>query len=611
MPRIRILPENISNKIAAGEVVERPASVVKELVENALDARSTRITIDIKNGGRSLIQVADNGTGMNRDDALLALERYATSKITSDRDLFAIRTLGFRGEALPSIASVSRFTLITRDADSGTGTRIIVTGGRLDKVTDTGAPVGTLITIQQLFFNTPARRKFLKTVSTELGHIADGVAAMAMGHPSVRVRLRHNGKILKDWPAVGNPVDRVIDILGRDIQHRLYPLSATDNGIQLSGWIGSPDIFRSTPRGTYLYVNGRMVRDRVIRHALFSGYAGRLMKGRHPLAVLFVTVPYDEVDVNVHPTKHEVRFARPPAVHHLIATTVADTLKQNERPVWQAMPRRPAPEKVAETPPVFEPARSSSRPPAPAPSPAAAPVPSQTAGKRPAPDDFAPPHRPGPIRPPAQPPLIKETAAHRLRMIGQFKGTYILCEFVGESGAELVIVDQHAAHERIVFEELKKKYHGGKGPVQRLIIPETIELNFTEATILDRIRPDLARLGLEIAPFGQNTFIVKAVPALLGGSETAPLIREILEKTAEIGADPRPDHPLAQSLDDCLILMACHSALRARQKISETEQRTLLDQLMACDNPAHCPHGRPTWIRWTVAALEKSFGRIS
>ncbi len=607
MSFIRILPEVLSNKIAAGEVVERPASVVKELMENALDAQSTRITIDIKNGGRSLIQIADNGIGMNRDDALLALERYATSKISNDRDLFAIRTLGFRGEALPSIASVSRFTMVTRDAGSDTGTRIVVSGGRIDKVTDTGAPVGTLIAIKQLFFNTPARRKFLKTVNTELGHIADGVAGMAMGRPNIRIQLRHNEKILKNWPAVTKPIDRIADILGRDIKHRLYSIAGENNQIKVSGWIGSPDIFRSTVRGIYLFVNGRMVRDRVIRHALFSGYAGRLMKGRYPLAVLFVDLPPDEVDVNVHPTKHEVRFARQRVVHDLVATAVADTLKRNDRLSRQSNSDRIRQDAVIEATATYEPASQAvSRPfghfkaPSPSPSP-------QDRIFPPASNPATHENRQTPPQRSIQTPLVPEKPVHRLRMIGQFQGTYILCEWSGEKGKDLIIIDQHAAHERIVFEDLKRRYHSGQGPVQRLMIPETIELNFTEARILDRIRPDLARLGMDITPFGQNTFVVKAVPALLGGGETAPLIREILEQTAETGHGPQ----LEQFLDDCLILMACHSAIRAKERLTEIEQQALLDQLMACDNPAHCPHGRPTWIRWSVQALEKSFGRIS
>jgi len=607
MSRIRILPEILSNKIAAGEVVERPASVVKELVENALDAGSSRITIEIKNGGRSLIQVADNGTGMNRDDALLSLERYATSKISNDQDLFAIRTLGFRGEALPSIAAVSRFSLVTRDAASDTGTQIHVTGGRIDRVSDLGTPVGTLITVKQLFFNTPARRKFLKTVNTEMGHIADGISATAMAHPEVRIQLRHNEKILKDWPAVADPIDRVADIMGRDAKHRLFPVAAQNDRIKLSGWIGSPDIFRSTVRGIHLFVNGRTVRDRVIRHALFSGYAGRLMKGRYPLAVLLVDVPYDEVDVNVHPTKHEVRFVRQRAVHDLVTTAVTETLKQREKPAWQPNRYRFKQDTVAETTTVYEPAQPAEKPSGHfASPPSSRSVPIIDAFD---PPDSSLPRENKPTHPerPQPAPLLKENIAHRLRIIGQFHGTYILCESRPELGAGLIIIDQHAAHERIMFEDLKKRYHTGRGPVQRLLVPENIELNFTEAGILNRIRPELTRLGLEIDPFGQNTFVVKAIPALLGGGEMAPLIREILEKTAQTGHGPG----LEQSLDDCLILMACHGALRARQRLTEAEQQTLLDQLMVCDNPAHCPHGRPTWIRWSLKSLEKSFGRSS
>jgi DNA mismatch repair protein MutL len=603
MSCIRILPELLSNKIAAGEVVERPASVVKELMENAIDAHSSRITIDIKSGGRSLIQIADNGTGMNKDDALLALERYATSKISSDRDLFAIRTLGFRGEALPSIASVSRFTLVTRDADSETGIKIIVTGGRIDNVIETGAPVGTLITVKQLFFNTPARRKFLKTVNTEMGHIADGVAGMAMGRPKVRIRLRHNEKTLKDWPAVADPIDRVADILGGDVKNRLYSVIAQNDQVKLSGWIGSPDIFRSTVRGIHLYVNGRVVRDRVIRHALFAGYAGRLMKGRYPLAVLFIKVPHDEVDVNVHPTKHEVRFVRQRTVHDLVASAVANTLKQGERPAWQSKKNRPATGTVREATVIYEPAKPGR--PAHGSFPPMRPV-AESGHDGDRIESFNPAQcRPAQSISPRQAPLLKETPAQQLRVIGQFYGTYILCESPGENEGGLIIVDQHAAHERIKFEDLEKRYRTGKGPVQRLMLPETIELNFTEADILNRIRPELARLGLDIEPFGQSTFVVKAIPALLGGGEMAPLIREILEKTAETGYGPS----LERSLNECLILMACHGALRARQRLSEVEQQALLDQLMTCDNPAHCPHGRPTWVRWSVKTLEKSFGR--
>ncbi|MBW1752851.1 MAG: DNA mismatch repair endonuclease MutL, partial [Deltaproteobacteria bacterium] len=346
MSKIKILPEVLSNKIAAGEVVERPASVVKELVENALDAGSSRIIIEIEKGGRSLIRVSDNGSGMNRDDALLAIERYATSKIFKDRDLFAISTLGFRGEALPSIASVSRFTLVTKDESSAVGTEIVVQGGTVKKVSDVGAPTGTMVTVGQLFFNTPARRKFLKTVNTEMGHIADAVAAFALGRPRVQFRLVHNGKVLKSWPTASDPVDRVVDVLGKSIENDLHSLKFDDNAVTVTGWTASPRVARSTSRGIYIFVNGRLVRDRVIRHALFEGYGKRLMKGQFPMAVIFIKVPYDQVDVNVHPAKHEVRFAQQKRVHDAVAGAVAETLRYGDRSAWITTPSTPRPPAV-------------------------------------------------------------------------------------------------------------------------------------------------------------------------------------------------------------------------------------------------------------------------
>ena len=318
MSNIRILPENLSNKIAAGEVVERPASVVKELLENALDAGSTRIIIDVEKGGQSLIQVSDNGTGMNHADALLAIERYATSKISSDDDLFAIRTLGFRGEALPSIASVSRFQLITRDKSSDAGTEIVVEGGKVKSVSEVGAPVGTMIAVRQLFFNTPARKKFLKTVGTEMGHIADTVARMALDRPGVQFRLSHNNKTVKSWPPVSEHLARVADVLGKDSRPDLHAIEFSRNGLLISGWICSPRVTRRTSRGLYIFVNGRFVRDRTVQHGIFKGFAQRLVKGQFPVAVVFIKIPFDQVDVNVHPAKNEVRFVKPQAVHEAV-----------------------------------------------------------------------------------------------------------------------------------------------------------------------------------------------------------------------------------------------------------------------------------------------------
>ena len=334
MSRIKILPEILSNKIAAGEVVERPASVVKELVENALDAGSSRIMIDIEKGGRALIRVSDNGSGMGRDDALLALERYATSKIYKDQDLFRIQTLGFRGEALPSIAAVSRFSLISRDQSADAGTQISVEGGKIKDVTEVGAPKGTMVTIRQLFFNTPARRKFLKTIGTEMGHIADRVASIALGHPGVQFRLTHNDNIVKDWPSTSTPLDRVVNVLGGDLKNSLHSIEFQNSAVSISGWISSPRITRRTSRGLFIYVNGRFVRDRSVQHALFEGYTQRLVKGQFPIAALFINVPFEEVDVNVHPTKSEVRFARQRDVHEAVKQAVSQTLFAADKTSW-------------------------------------------------------------------------------------------------------------------------------------------------------------------------------------------------------------------------------------------------------------------------------------
>ena len=610
MSKVKILPEILSNKIAAGEVVERPASVVKELVENALDAGSTRITVEVEKGGRSLIRVADNGTGMSRDDALLAIERYATSKIYTDTDLFAIKSLGFRGEALPSIASVSKFSLISRDRMSDAGVEILIEGGRIRNVGDVGAPVGTMITVRQLFYNTPARRKFLKTINTEMGHIGDMLASMALGWPRVRFRFLHNGRVVKDWPEVSNQIDRVAALFGRDNENNLLPIDLETEAVCLSGWICSPRSVRSTSRGIYVFVNGRFVKDRIIQHALFQGFGTMLMKGRFPMAVLSVQVPPDQVDVNVHPTKHEVRFAHQKQVHDAVARAVASALQNFDRSKWGSgdhIPEEtgaasfPVPEaghryppsenqtvgfsadKVADAPfvPLAQPAsgagyqKPDSRP-------QAAHVP------------------PCPVDP--QPSLWQTSFFQDLRIIGQLRNTYILCE----SKEGLILIDQHAAHERVLFEQLKQRQKTSTPVVQRLLMPETVELGYREAAMLEKMIPALHSAGLDIHPFGGNTFVVKGVPALLAGREATPLIVELVETAADTGIIG----DAGKMLDHCLEIMACHGAIRAHQALSQEQIQALLKQLDRCENPSNCPHGRPTWIKWTLRFIEKSFGRI-
>ena len=568
MAHIRILPEILSNKIAAGEVVERPASVVKELLENALDAGSTRITIEIENGGRRLVRVADNGTGMSRDNALLSIERYATSKIFDDADLFAIRTLGFRGEALPSIAAVSRFTLVTRDPKADAGTEILIAGGRLTRVSEIGAPPGTMISVKNLFFNTPARRKFLKTIPTEMSHVADIVDSMALGRPDVHFRLLHNNKRVKDWIIAAKPIDRVVDVLGNKLKNDLYPVETSHPTVSVSGWIADPRHVRSTSRGIFIFVNGRRVKDRVILHALFESYRQRLVKGQFPIAVLFLKIPFDQVDVNVHPTKHEVRFFQQERVHEAVKTAAFRVLAGSDRPRWVPEPQRPVAFKKMRPPEIAEPLFNF-RPTAP------------DIGRKP----NIKPVRPEKEQPDTQVELWTTGKFSDLRVIGQFSGTYLVCE----AGEELVLIDQHAAHERIVFEQLKKQAAAARKASQRLLVPETVEMGFREAQILDRLIPELSRLGLDIEPFGGNTFVIKAVPAVIANRQIAPLIVEIVEQTAAVGFGP----DLMKTLEQCLIVMACHGTIRAHHPLSEIEIKTLLTQLDACENPSTAPTDAP------------------
>ena len=610
MSKIKILPEILSNKIAAGEVVERPASVVKELLENALDAGSSRVVIDVEKGGRSLIRVSDNGSGMPHDDALLALERYATSKIYKDRDLFSINTLGFRGEALPSIAAVSRFNLISRAASADSGTEIQVEDGKIKDVSEVGAPPGTMITVRQLFFNTPARRKFLKTIGTEMGHIADMVARIALGAPAVQLRLTHNEKIVKNWPAASEPFDRVVDVLGNDLKNSLHAIEFSDNGISVAGWVASPRVTRRTSRAIFIYVNGRFVRDRMVQHALFEGYSQRLVKGQFPVAVIFINLPFDAVDVNVHPTKNEVRFVRQRDVHEAVRRAVAQTLYEEDRPDWGNVRSSGNEGRVSETKmmefgsPHYETrnaqrathnANLETRNPQPA---------TRTPHPAPRSPSFSNPKSEisNPQSKAAQPDLWQKKPFGHMRVIGQFHNTYIVCE----SEAGLILVDQHAAHERVLYEQFSARASGAQKSAQRLLVPETIELGYREAGVLDKMIRQLQEIGLDIEPFGGNTFVVKAVPVLLAEREIKPILIEMVEKIAEVGAAPGLD----AALDQSRMVMACHGAIRANQALSATQIKGLLDQLDGCDNPSHCPHGRPTWIRWDMRSLDKSFKRI-
>ena len=643
MPRIRILPDILANKIAAGEVVERPSSVVKELAENALDAGATRLLIDIEQGGRSLIRVADDGCGMSRDDALLSIERHATSKIASDQDLFSIRTLGFRGEALPSIAAVSKLSLVTRDAGSDSGTELTIEGGRLVNVVETGAPAGTLVTVRQLFFNTPARRKFLKSIATEMAHIADILASLALAWPQVHFRLTHNDRVVKSWPALSDPFERAADVLGGVPRGDLHAVElGREEGISVSGWISHPRAFRKSANGIFILVNRRFVRDRVVQHALFQGYAQRLVKGQFPLAVLSISVPFDQVDVNVHPAKSEVRFARPNEVHEAVRQAVAQTLYDIDRPAWKPVgyletPREPG--EVAEGRIEFgrrkgeggswkaEGGRRRGEEVG-----AGSGSWSQIVGEAPGrrsqgsfggvgsslDDRGGTPlpqvHEkailpPSAFRlPPSSPSLSSQSDLWEtrgfagMRVIGQLHDTYIVCE--ARDG--MILIDQHAAHERVLYEQLTRRAENQRAPFQALLVPETLDLGFREVQALEAVMPHLAELGFEVEPFGGGTVVVKSIPGFLSSRDIRPLLTEMAEMASSSAG---PADPQAV-LDFCRQRAACHGAIRAGQTLAPDQMRTLLRQLDECGNLSHCPHGRPTWLRYDIGMIERAFRRV-
>jgi DNA mismatch repair protein MutL len=593
MTTIRILPEILSNQIAAGEVVQRPSSVVKELVENSIDAKATRITIEAERGGKSLIRVSDNGIGLCRDDALLCIERYATSKIFNKEDLFSISTMGFRGEALPSIASVSKFTLVTRTKESDIGTKIDIAGGKILNVSDIGAPVGTMVEVKALFFNTPARKKFLKSDHTEISHVADVISGMALGSSHIQFRLFLNGKLQKNFSLPDDLFQRSVRILGRDVADKLYKLEFSDPFIRIHGYCSNPMVTRSTTAKIFLFVNNRLVYDRGLISAIFQGYRGRVMKGRFPLGVFFIDIAFDQVDVNVHPSKKEIKFFNGQRVYQVMAETVGNALSRAQQDMT-AYSRTKALPDTAKTIEEFEFFDKGV-------------IPERVDKVEQSSMDWQ-------ITPAgATSHFVKEQAwqqasgkdiyaSGEMKIIGQVMGTYILAE----TKDGLTLIDQHAAHERILYEKLKHRFQSLGVQSQNLIVPETLELNFKEADFLSRILADLKTLGLVIEPFGGTTFIIKAVPSLIDEKEIKPVIVEILE-TAMVKKD---GFSKENWLEKCLILMACHSAIRANLNLGHAQIEKLITDLEQCENPRHCPHGRPIMISWSRNQIEKLFKRV-
>lgn len=581
MAPIRILSEILSNQIAAGEVVQRPSSVVKELVENSIDAHATRITIEIEGGGKTLIQISDDGHGLARDEALLAIERYATSKIFNQEDLFSISTFGFRGEALPSIASISKFCLVSRTAGQEIGTQIEITGGKLVRVSDVGAPVGTLVEVRQIFFNTPARRKFLKGETTEAGHIVDAVSGLALGNPGVGFRLFINQKLVKHFPPGQDLFQRAQLVLGKEAADKLYPLELEDGPVSITGVCSNPLVTRSSAGRIYLFVNHRLVTDRGLVSSVFQGYKGRIMKGRFPLGVVCVGLPYDQVDVNVHPSKREIKFLTAQPVYQTVSRAVGNALAKAQENVTAYAQTR----SVNLTSQVHHP---------------------------PMEWEISPtvilPHK-EPDKELVLQEIFQETGnavsrdnpleMNRPRILGQVMGTYL----VAEREKNLVLIDQHAAHERVVYETLKKRHQALQVQSQNLLVPEVLDLTHREADLLTGILEDLSGLGLKIEPFGGTSFVIKAVPSLLEEKHLKQMVLEIIDT---LGEDRLSDENWT---DACLISMACHKAVRAKKTMTQQEMVQLVEDLESCDNPLHCPHGRPTMVTFDPVQMQKLFKR--
>ncbi len=585
---IRVLPESLANKIAAGEVVERPASVVKELVENSIDAGAGVVRVEIEVGGRKLIRVTDDGSGMTSDDALLAIERHATSKISTEEDLFEVHTLGFRGEALPSIAAVSRFELLSRPPDRDEGVRVRMEGPKVMDVEPAGCAPGTVVTVRDLFFNVPARKKFLRSKTTELSNISDVVSRISVAHPDVHFQLSHGGREVIEAPPAGDLSGRLADAFGASVLGSMVEVKARGSaGIKLHGMVSLPEFSRSNASHMYFYVNRRPVRDRMISHALIEAYRNILPKGRYPVVVLFIEIDPGEVDVNVHPTKSEVKFQNAGAIHEAVRSAVLDAFSRKK---FQSAPQTPLSSADREERIMTALSRSvefhsekDSR---------------ERERDRPA-SEPEPLRKTSPIKPVTSPRPWGYFS--ELKVLGQLRATFTVCQ----SPEGLLLIDQHAAHERIAFERLRKEYGHNRVQKQALLFPETIELSLKESSEMERHVETFNKLGFDIEPFGERSWRVISQPAVLTSSDVRALVMDTLETLSSSGgADPLKDH-----LDNIFARMACHAVVRANRNLTDEEMNALLVSLDNADYPLTCPHGRPICVHITFDELEKLFGR--
>ncbi|MCO5205353.1 MAG: DNA mismatch repair endonuclease MutL [Anaerolineae bacterium] len=592
--QIKVLSEQLASQIAAGEVVERPASAVKELVENAIDAGATTINVDVREGGRKLIQVADDGDGIAAEEVELAFLRHATSKLDSAESLTAIRTLGFRGEALAAIASVSHVTVVTRSREATTGVRLALEGGHRRSQDNVGAPQGTVIAVENLFYNTPARLKFLKSITTEKRVIDEIVTHYALAYPQIRFRLTHDGRISFQSSGNGSVRDVLVAVYGADVARLLLsiddndghqPATSSQSSIIVSGFVGPPSLHRANRNQITLFVNGRWIKDTRLTFAIVQAYHTLLPVGRYPMAVVFVTMAHELVDVNVHPTKTEVRFRDGNRVFGAVQRAVRDTLvvQTPVRPFAQLTPTA----NVAGWGGSLD----------------------RQAFVRPNQAPFDLPHPAGPDveigygdsaeDEPAT--LLGGKQLPIMRVVGQVGASYIITE--GPDG--LFLIDQHAAHERIMYEQFMAAQATHTIASQGLVAGATIQLTPAQATLLEAQIERLAGLGFQIEPFGPNTFMVRAIPALL--SRTDP-VKAVLSVVEELEQDAQP---LQETIEAQIIKRVCKTAsVKQGQTLSGQEMEAMVRQLEACANPHTCPHGRPTMIHLSVAQLAREFGRM-
>lgn len=626
MGKIRLLPEALASQVAAGEVVERPASVVKELVENSIDAGATNIEIRVQRGGIALIRVTDDGSGMNRDDALMCLERNATSKIRTKEDLAAIHTLGFRGEAMPSIASVSKFRLTTREPDALTGTEVIVNGGRIASVKDCGEPPGTQIEVRSLFYNLPARRKFLRTETTEYSHLEQVLKTQAIAHENIRFSLVRDERLAFQLPATTSLRERIGGLVGDDLAGRLLEIEPTTHkNVTVRGFIGPPGMGRSDKRQQLSFLNGRPVEAAIISRGLREGYHTALMKGQYPVTFLFIETDPSAVDVNVHPAKREVRFHDGFAVQDAIIGAVQRTLRERmTRPVsgvgFTGNTPTPEPRSLIvqdELLPAHD--RYQLRKdwgdfpktdPAPVQQPLFTTLERQRAeasrdetqeGLVTDPTLLTPPVSTTPSEPEPAPEVDHKPKASDYRLIGVLGKLYVLLE--GKEG--LVLMDQHAAHERVLFEEMKRRMETEGVPSQRLLTPIMVDLPPRDFDLISRNLETLNKLGLSAEPFGGNTLKIDALPVFLKSDDPESFLNDVINEIRSSS-----DRMSALRLgEDMIATTVCRHAVKANDPLHEKELQKLLEDLLVCDMAYCCPHGRPTLIQINYAELERKFGR--